>query len=131
MKFTHSIDRFGVTIAFSAKPNEAIRRALKANGFRWQPAAAHWFRGRVSGAADFLTALEKLIEPGKPDGDCWTCKDPNGFFRPYGASTPVYCDTCYANDRQHRDEQYNQGRDPRDPCGDEAYEDRCRDACGL
>jgi hypothetical protein len=28
-------------------------------------------------------------------GPCWDCKAPAGRFRSYGASTPVYCDTCH------------------------------------
>ncbi len=27
---------------------------------------------------------------------CWDCGNPEGRFRPYGAATPVYCDTCHA-----------------------------------
>ena len=117
--FTHSIGP-DVRIRFSAKPDERIRGMLKANGFRWSPSAGEWWRRRVSGAADFLAALDRVIGPRRPDGACWKCKDPEGYFRPFAAATPVYCDSCYAalsaqtSDRSDLD-----------------YEDRCRDACGL
>jgi hypothetical protein len=119
LTFTHAIGP-GVRIRFSAKPDIRIRDMLKANGFRWSPAGGDWWRTRVQGAADFLAALDRAIGP-RPDGLCWRCQAPEGYFRPRGAATPVYCDACHAAlsaavgiDRFDSD-----------------YEDRCRDACGL
>jgi len=123
LTFKSTIGQDGVRVAFSEKPPDAIRSILKANGFRWQPGAGHWWRRRVAGSADFLTALERRVNPGKPDGACWECGAPEGFFRPQGAAAPVYCDACHARHEQPA------------PMGgidvDLAYEDACRDACGL
>lgn len=116
MTFTHNIGP-DLRIRFSAKPDERIRAILKANGFRWSPAAGIWWRRGVRGAADFLAALDR-IGPRTPDGACWACQSPDGYFRPRGAATPVYCDACHAAltppDRSDLD-----------------YEDRCREMCGL
>jgi hypothetical protein len=95
LTFKHSIQPRFVSVTFSAKPDERIRDMLKAHGFRWSP-AGHWWRSRVEGAADFLAALDRALNPGRPDGACWRCSSPQGFFRPQGAATPVYCDACYA-----------------------------------
>jgi hypothetical protein len=95
LTFTQSIGP-GVQIRFSDKPGERIRAMLKANGFRWSPAAGVWWRSRVAGAADFLAALDKVISPQRPDGACWRCQAPEGYFRSQGAATPVYCDACHA-----------------------------------
>jgi hypothetical protein len=116
LRFTHSIGA-GVRITFNEKPDERIRSLLKANGFRWSPTGGHWWRTRVGGAADFLAALDRAVGPRKPDGPCWKCKNPDGYFRPRGAATPVYCEACYAA------EQYPDRFDM-------DYEDRCREACG-
>jgi hypothetical protein len=117
-QFTTHIDAHATRIAFPAKPSEAIRAMLKGAGFRWSPQSGHWWRRGCKGAADFITALDRKLNPDRPDGACWRCKSPNGYFRPQGAATPVYCDTCHAEltkpDRSDLD-----------------YEDRCRDACGL
>ncbi|OAI40552.1 hypothetical protein AYO40_04685 [Planctomycetaceae bacterium SCGC AG-212-D15] len=94
LTFTYSIVP-DVRIRFSDKPDERIRAMLKANGFRWSPAVGQWWRTRVGGAADFLAALDKVLNPGRPDGACWRCNSPNGFFRRQGAATPVYCDSCH------------------------------------
>ena len=90
-------------------------------GFRWSPAGGFWWRARVSGAADFLAALHRKIGPRRPDGACWGCQSPDGYFRPQGAAAPVYCDACH------------KARQPQaDPLGvDRAYEDSCQDAYGL
>jgi hypothetical protein len=117
LTFTHSIGP-DVRIRFSAKPDEGVRAMLKANGFRWSPSAGLWWRRRITGAADFLTALDRRLNPDRPDGACWACKAPNGFFRPQGAFTPVFCDDCWRR-RQQPDST------------DLAYEDGCREACGL
>jgi len=119
LTFTHSIGP-DVRIRFSDKPDARIRAMLKANGFRWSPAGKEWWRSRLAGTADFLTALERAIGPRRPDGPCWVCKAPAGYFRPYGAATPVYCDAC----------QEAMNSPPSDRL-DQDYEDRCRDACGL
>jgi len=108
-------------IFFPDKPSEAIRALLKSAGFRWSPSAACWWRRGVKGAADFLTALDRKVNPRRPDGPCWRCKAPGGFFRPRGAATPVYCDACY--------EALN--APPAPDRSDLDYEDRCREACGL
>jgi hypothetical protein len=133
LTFTHSIGP-DVRIRFSDKPDARIRSMLKANGFRWSPSAGLWWRRRIDGTADFLAALERIIGPRRPDGACWYCQSPEGFFRPHGAATPVYCDQCHAK-RQSGDGPL--GRDdgaykelPADRF-DLDHEDRCREACGL
>jgi len=88
-----NISPFGVTVCFPDRPNAEILAMLKANGFRWNPADRIWHRRAVSGAADFLTALDRKLNPARPDGACWKCGRP-GRFRNYGAATPVYCDDC-------------------------------------
>lgn len=73
----------------------------------------------------------QAIDPAKPVGPCWECKDPRGFFRNLGAATPVRCDACHAkfsvNDFNRRDHSSHEDR----ACGDTAYEDACAQACGL
>ena len=76
LTYRHSIDRDGVTVRFSDKPDVSIRTMLKANGFRWSPAAGLWFRRRIAGAADFLAALDRKLNPGRADGACWRCQSP-------------------------------------------------------
>jgi hypothetical protein len=120
LTFTHSIGP-DVRIRFSAKPDERIRGMLKANGFRWSPAAGEWRRSRIAGAADFLAALDRALNPRRTDGPCWRCQAPEGFFRPQGAATPVYCDACHKA----------LSAPPAPDYLDLAYEDRCREACGL
>jgi hypothetical protein len=67
--------------------------------------------------------------------ECWECKDPNGKLRNYGAATPVYCDACEARIRPATfharlfNDKCSSYEDQ--PCGNTAYEDACRDACGL
>jgi hypothetical protein len=109
-------------LQFSAKPDERIRAILKGAGFRWSPSSATWWRNRVTGGADFLAALQRAIDGAhgirRPDGACWRCQSPDGFFRPYGAATPIYCDDCHrANSTPDRT--------------DTDYEDRCARVCGL
>jgi hypothetical protein len=119
--YSHVIASGGVTVKFTAKPEERIRAMLKAHGFRWSPVGGFWWRRRVEGAADFLAALERALNPGRPDGACWRCGSPEGFFRPHGASAPVYCDRCHAELTA-----------PTVPDRfDVTYEDSFRDACGL
>jgi hypothetical protein len=120
LTFTHSIGP-DVRIRFSAKPDAHIRSMLKAHGFRWSPAAEEWWRRRIEGAADFLAALDRAMNPGRPDGACWRCKSPEGFFRPQGAAASVYCDACHAA----------LSAPPQSDRFDLDYEDRCRDACSL
>lgn len=93
LTFKHSIGP-DVRIRFSEKPSASIRSMLKAAGFRWSPAGGEWWRPRVAEAADFLAALDRAVNPGRPDGACWACKSPAGYFRRQGAATPVYCDAC-------------------------------------
>lgn len=33
-------------------------------------------------------------------GPCWICKDPAGYFRNLGAATPVWCDKCFAAEKE-------------------------------
>ena len=105
---------------------------MRANGFRYHysESGGFWSRPRVAGFADFLAALDRALNPGKPDGACWRCNAPEGFFRPFGASTPVYCNACFQAVRAHQREH---GTFPpeRPDRFDLEYEDRCRDACGL
>jgi hypothetical protein len=112
-------------LTFNDKPPDAIRSLLKGAGFRWSPSAGCWWRRGVKGAADFITALDKRIGQRKPDGACWSCGVPEGYFRPYGAATPVYCDACH---QAHLDQHGDQA----DPMGvDRAFEEQCREQCGL
>ncbi len=120
IQFSYSIGP-DTRISFPAKPNDAIRSLMKGAGFRWSPAAGCWWRRGVNGAADFITALERKLNPGRPDGVCWRCKSPNGFFRPRGPAAPVHCDACHAALSA-----------PAQPDRfDIDYEDRCAAACGL
>ena len=118
--FKFSLGPGDTRITFRDKPNEAIRALLKGAGFRWFPCGGCWWRRGVRGAADFLTVLEKKMNPGRPDGACWRCKAPEGFFRPQGAATPVYCDLCHTALTAPQNDRF-----------DLDYEDRCRGACGL
>ncbi len=143
LTFKSTIGRDGVRVAFSEKPPDAIRSILKANGFRWQPALAPaipgcWWRRRVAGAADFLTALERDIGPRRPDGKCWACRAPEGYLRPCGPFAPVHCDACHAKHMARTDSPtvpMSASIDRPAPMGgidvDLLYEDACRDACGL
>jgi len=130
LTFTHSIGP-DVRIRFSAKPDERIRDMLKANGFRWSPSAGLWWRRRICGAADFLGALDRALNPGRPDGACWVCESPNGFFRAEGAATPVRCDACEAAIIAKRSATPGTHEHLCDDRFDLDYEDRCREACGL
>ena len=96
MKFTHCIGGGQVTLKFDGKPPANVLSALKASGFRWSPRSQEWWRQRIAGAADLIGAIDKMLNPGRPDGACWTCKDPSGRFRYRGAATPVWCDACNA-----------------------------------
>ncbi len=121
LTFRHSIGP-DVRLTFSEKPNLTIRLMLGRNGFRWNSAGRYWSRGKVQGAADIIDALRRLIGPRRPDGACWSCNDPAGFFRQEGAATPVLCDSCH---QQARERQENSDRFDMD------VEDRMRDQCGL
>jgi hypothetical protein len=126
-QFTYSIGH-GVMVTFPSKPPESIRAMLKANGFRW--AHGSWYRQRVTGAADFLTALERKCNPERPDAACWKCGDPNGFFRHRGAAAPVWCDACNKAVLDAETTLKQASFAPVDR-SDLDYEDACRDACGL
>lgn len=168
LKFKHTIGP-DTRLTFNEKPPDAIRSLLNGAGFRWSPQGGFWWCRGVRGAADFIGALERKIGPRKPDGACWTCRAPEGFFRNYGAATPVYCDRCDKAHRAAHDkpsglcpvcgehvritggttdgrligeckdaftaDQWLAPDDGADPMGgidvDIAYEDACRDACGL
>jgi hypothetical protein len=93
-----TIRSWGVEISFDAKPSAAIRSALKYQGFRWSPAAQTWSAQRWTSAG--VEAIENMErrergERRPPDGTCWKCKAAPGWFRPFGAATPVYCDACH------------------------------------
>ena len=122
-QFTYSIESSDTRITFPSKPSESIRSMLKSAGFRWSPAGFWWRRG-CKGAADFITALDRRLNPDRPDGACWRCQSPEGFFRPQGAATPVYCDAC------HSATSGAQGECAPDRF-DLDYEDQCREMCGL
>jgi hypothetical protein len=126
-RFTSRIAN-GVTVAFADKPPDAIRSMMKANGFRWSPAASAWYRRSAKGAADFLGALERKCNPGRPDGDCWGCNNPAGFFRNQGAAAPVYCNECWTKLNTPAE---RAAHSPYVDATDLAYEDACRAACGL
>ena len=128
-------------IVFPAKPSESIRSMLKGAGFRWSRFGGCWVRRGVKGAADFLAALEKRIdqEAGtrRPNGRCHDCQSPNGFFRAYAATTSVLCADCHSKRAAGiRTGHYGPGNftdhEPAQPdVTDLAFEDSCRDACGL
>ena len=88
-KFKYAIGLGQTRIWFSAKPADDIRSLMKGVGFQWSPSGGCWWRRGVAGAADFLAALDRKLNPGRPDGACWRCQSPNGFFRRQGAATPV------------------------------------------
>lgn len=133
MNFSHSIDRGQVALTFDGKPSAEVRAILKGQRFQWNPRAGNWWRRSVSGAADLILAVRKQIdkESGvrRPDGPCWDCKDPAGFFRPFAAATPVYCDACHEKHTRDQISQYTERSAP--DFSDTLYEDQCRDACGL
>lgn len=109
---------------FAEKPPEAIRSILKGHGYRWSPASSVWWRPRATGHADVAMAIDHVIHKlsGKPDGQCWDCTSPQGFFRNYGAGTPVYCDACHAK--------HNKPTSPFIDV-DRLYEDDCARQCGV
>lgn len=118
-----------VELTFNGKPSDAIRSAMKANGFRWSKDSGKWWRGSVRGAADLIAAIRTMVdrENGirRPDGKCWECQDDNGFFRRHGAATPVYCDKCHEIDLTERKKQYSPDST------DLAYEDDCARRAGV
>ena len=134
-QFTHHIDANATRIAFPSKPSEAIRALLKGAGFRWSPSGGFWWRRGCKGAEDFILALDRKLNPDRPDGGCWRCQSPQGFFRPQGAATPVYCDACFAELSKPEHTCAGMHDVSCDACHtdrfDLDYEDRCRDACGL
>ncbi len=95
----YSISSQGVAIRFANKPEAEILSMLKANGFRWNPASETWYRRRVTGAADFLGALDRKLNPNRPDGPCWTCGKP-GRWRDYATTSQIYCNDCAAAHRR-------------------------------
>ena len=134
-QFTYSIESSDTRITFPSKPSEAIRALLKGAGFRWSPSAGCWWRRGCKGAADFITALDRKMNPNRADGACWRCQAPAGFFRPHGAATPVYCDACFAIAKAGqgplgKDDGLFDKPDHADRF-DLDFEDRCRDACSL
>ena len=98
----HKADISQGTISFDGVPNATIRQMLKFQGFRWSPREQYWYRVRGS-SWDFLQTLDKEIDKvngiRRPDGNCWKCGSEQGFFRSYGAASPVYCDECEGHAR--------------------------------
>jgi hypothetical protein len=115
IRFASHIGSGGVTVKFAEKPPAEILAILKGAGFRWQPFDQTWHRQRVAGAADFLLALERRCNPDRPDGACWKCQAPDGYFRPCGAATPVYCAACW--EAIQADERRRADSTPRVWCG--------------
>lgn len=129
LSFTYSIASRYAEIKFNEKPPAEVRATLKAHSFRWAPSSGVWWRGRATGAADFVAGLRRQLaevngEPVKPDAPCWVCKDPAGFLRNHGAAAPVHCDGC---ERKYQ-ETTRYGSPDR---FDMAYEDDCASRCGL
>jgi hypothetical protein len=135
MTFKYEIGRGQITLTFSGKPSAQVRDTLKANGFRWSPSGGYWWRSRVAGAADLINAVQKQLdrETGtrRPDGPCWECKAPDGYFRPFAASTPVYCDQCHGKHQRDPKSPYHIPTESAPDITDLLYEDACRAACGL
>lgn len=100
--FRHDLEFGDEKIKFDARPPAEVLSALKANGFRWNPTQKTWWRRQVGEYADLLGWIDRKVNPNRPDGACWDCKDPNGFFRSYGAATPVLCDSCHVNHEASR-----------------------------
>jgi len=70
--------------------------------------------------------------PRKPDGPCWICQNPEGFFRNLGAATPVWCDACDKTERAKTVSIANVRFQRSEPDRfDMQVEDNMRDACGL
>ena len=110
----HDIGHGQVTLTFDGKPSDRIRSILKANRFRWSPANKYWWRHSATGAADLIGTLHKILdsESGirRPDGVCWKCKDPEGYLRNHGVSSPVLCDSCECDAQKHQHElRYGKG----------------------
>ena len=74
-------------------------------------------------------------QPTAPDGKCWQCGSPDGYFRNLGAATPVWCESCWQPERKKYAARFaiarqdNSSHEDR-ACGDMAYEDACAAACG-
>jgi hypothetical protein len=134
LSFDYTIESRCFRLKFTDKPSAAIRSTLKAHGFRWSPSMGQWWRTAVTGAADFIAGLQKQIddEAGirRVDAPCWDCKAAEGYFRRYGARTPVYCDACHA---KHWEAEYGYLESPRAAAidVDRMYEDDCARRCGL
>ena len=127
--FKSSIQSGYVELRFNGKPPADIRAILKANGFRWSPANGVWWRTKVAGSADFIGALERRLNPGRPDGQCWVCRTAPGFFRQEGPATPVRCNECQAAIEQQR---AAERRCDDDPMGvDALWEDYGARQCGV
>ena len=125
----HEITGGQSSLRFPGKPTVAVRSALKANRYRWSRASGYWWKRGATGSADFVAHLRLMIdkEAGispRPDAPCWKCKDPEGYFRNRGASTPVYCDTCNAADLKAEEDRRN-APDAFDMLVEDSYRDRC------
>lgn len=94
--FSYSIGGGMVSITFPGKPEADVRSMLKGHGFRWSPAGGYWWRRKVTGAGDVITALDRHYHKGRPDGACHNCKAPEGFWRNRGAGASLWCNKCAA-----------------------------------
>ncbi len=68
MIFKHEITSSQTRLTFAGKPADDIRTLLKGAGFRWSPRAGVWWRRGSEGAADFILALDRRINPGRTCG---------------------------------------------------------------
>ena len=132
LRFVNTIQQGMVTLKFDGKPSANIRGILKRNHFSWSQGNGWWWTRQVIGSADFIGNLSIAIdrEEGvrRPVGKCWECKADEGFFRPHGAATPVYCDECH---RKHLQADEDRQRGDVGDISDMLYEDSCRNTCGL
>ncbi len=81
LTFTYTIGP-DTRLTFNAKPPDAIRSLLKGAGFRWSPSAGCWWRRGVRGAADFLAAVDRALNPDKPDGALLDVQGARGVLPP-------------------------------------------------
>ena len=90
----YTIDWANREIRFNRKPGAAVRGCMKSAGMRWNPQGGYWYGKRLPEPRPFEKAVDSENGVRRPDGPCWICKNPNGFFRARGAATPVWCDEC-------------------------------------
>lgn len=101
---------------FKGPLHESVSAFLQDNGFKEDSKNGYWYtKERVK--LPLIRELDKILDPKhesyqkytakpkpepekpkapEPDGNCWQCKSPEGYFRNYGPATPVRCDECEA-----------------------------------